>query len=101
MERETIRSTTILGLRHKGKVVIGGDGQVSIGQTVMKQQSNKIRTLAGGSVLTGFAGSAADAFNLLERFEAGIVLVGTEVKSARLGKVNLKEAYPKLVEGEV
>lgn len=63
------RSTTILGLRHRGKVVIGGDGQVSLGQTVMKQQSNKIRSLADGSVLTGFAGSAADAFSLLERFE--------------------------------
>ena len=69
MEEKVFRSTTILGLRHKDKVVIGGDGQVSLGQTVMKQHSNKIRTLAGGSVLTGFAGSAADAFSLLERFE--------------------------------
>jgi len=69
MPDTTFRSTTILGLRHKGRVVIGGDGQVSLGQTVMKKQSNKIRSLANGAVLTGFAGSAADAFSLLERFE--------------------------------
>ena len=69
MGNDIFRSTTILGLRHNGRVVIGGDGQVSLGQTVMKQQSNKSRSLANGAVLTGFAGSAADAFSLLERFE--------------------------------
>ena len=69
MEKDIFRSTTILGLRHNGRVVIGGDGQVSLGQTVMKKESNKIRSLANGSVLSGFAGSAADAFSLLERFE--------------------------------
>ncbi len=63
------RSTTILGLIHKGEAVIGGDGQVTLGNTVMKHNSMKIRKLYNGQVLTGFAGSAADAFTLLGRFE--------------------------------
>jgi ATP-dependent HslUV protease subunit HslV len=65
-----LRSTTILTVRHEGRVAIGGDGQVSIGQTVMKSDAVKIRPLADGRVLAGFAGGAADAFALLERFEA-------------------------------
>ncbi len=65
-----IRSTTILTVRHKGRVAIGGDGQVSIGDTVMKADAVKIRPLAEGRVIAGFAGGAADAFALLERFEA-------------------------------
>jgi ATP-dependent HslUV protease, peptidase subunit HslV len=69
MEDKKIHATTIIGLRHNGKVAIGGDGQVTIGSTVMKQKSNKIRRLYNNSVLVGFAGSAADAFSLLERFE--------------------------------
>lgn len=64
-----IRSTTIIGLIHNGKSAIGGDGQVTLGNTVMKHNSNKIRKLYNGKVLTGFAGSAADAFTLLGRFE--------------------------------
>ncbi len=64
-----IRATTILGLIHKGKAAIGGDGQVTLGNTVMKHKSTKIRKLLNGKVLTGFAGSAADAFTLLNRFE--------------------------------
>jgi ATP-dependent HslUV protease, peptidase subunit HslV len=69
MEDKSIHATTIIGLRHKGRVAIGGDGQVTVGNTVMKQKSNKIRRLYNDSVLVGFAGSAADAFSLLERFE--------------------------------
>lgn len=65
-----IRSTTILSVRREDKVAIGGDGQVSLGPTVIKQDAKKIRALADGTVLCGFAGSAADAFALLERFEA-------------------------------
>jgi ATP-dependent HslUV protease subunit HslV len=65
-----LRSTTILTVRHKGRVAIGGDGQVSLGDTVMKADAVKIRTLADGRVIAGFAGGAADAFALLERFEA-------------------------------
>lgn len=64
------RSTTILTVRHKGMVAIAGDGQVTVGSSIMKADSNKIRRLADGKVITGFAGSAADAFALLERFEA-------------------------------
>jgi ATP-dependent HslUV protease subunit HslV len=64
-----VRSTTILGLRRDGKVALGGDGQVTVGQTIMKSNANKVRTLAGGKLLAGFAGAAADAFTLFEKFE--------------------------------
>ncbi len=64
------RSTTILTVRHRGHVAIGGDGQVTLGSAVMKGDANKIRRLLEGRVITGFAGSSADAFALLERFEA-------------------------------
>ncbi len=64
------RSTTILSVRHKGMVAIGGDGQVSLGNTIMKADAMKIRRLMDNKVITGFAGSSADAFALLERFEA-------------------------------
>jgi ATP-dependent HslUV protease subunit HslV len=68
-EERRIHATTIIGLRHNGRTAIGGDGQVTLGTTVMKQKTNKIRRLYNDSVLVGFAGSAADAFSLLERFE--------------------------------
>ncbi len=64
------RSTTILGVRHGGGVALGGDGQVTVGNMVMKSDAHKIRRLHNGKVLTGFAGASADAFALLERFEA-------------------------------
>jgi len=64
------RSTTILSVRHGGKAAIGGDGQVTLGASIMKGDANKIRRLLDGQVVTGFAGSSADAFALLERFEA-------------------------------
>jgi len=67
--KRNIKSTTILGIVHKGKAAIGGDGQVTLGNTVMKHNSMKIRKLYNGKVLCGFAGSAADAFTLLGRFE--------------------------------
>jgi ATP-dependent HslUV protease, peptidase subunit HslV len=62
--------TTILSVRKDGKVVIAGDGQVSMGQTVVKATAKKLRRLAGGSVIAGFAGATADAFALFERLEA-------------------------------
>src|SRR5947209_12631758 len=65
-----IRSTTILAVRRNGQSAIGGDGQVTLGQVVMKGDAHKIRRLHGGKVVVGFAGSSADAFALLERFEA-------------------------------
>lgn len=65
-----IRSTTILTVRREGQVALGGDGQVTLGSSVVKGDATKIRRLLGGEVLVGFAGSAADAFALLERFES-------------------------------
>src|SRR5215213_7716095 len=65
-----LRATTILALRHQGKGAIGGDGQVTLGNVVMKSDAHKIRKLYDGKVLVGFAGASADAFALLERFEA-------------------------------
>ena len=67
--KRKIRSTTILGVIHNGVAAIGGDGQVTLGNSVMKHNSMKIRKLYNGKVLCGFAGSAADAFALLNRFE--------------------------------
>jgi ATP-dependent HslUV protease subunit HslV len=64
-----MRATTILAVRHRNRAAIGGDGQVTLGQVVMKSDARKIRRLLDGKVLVGFAGSAADAFALLERFE--------------------------------
>jgi len=63
-------ATTILAVRHRGNVAVGGDGQVTLGSVVMKADAQKVRRLFEGKVLTGFAGAAADAFALLERFEA-------------------------------
>ena len=67
---QAARGTTILSVRHRGQVAIGGDGQVTIGDAVVKADAAKVRKLMDGQVLVGFAGAAADAFSLLERFEA-------------------------------
>jgi ATP-dependent HslUV protease subunit HslV len=64
-----LHATTILTVRHRGRVAMGGDGQVTLGTAIMKADAVKIRRLGDGSVLCGFAGGAADAFALLERFE--------------------------------
>ena len=69
MPMKPARSTTILSVRRGDQVALGGDGQVTLGNVVAKHDAVKVRKLAGGKVLTGFAGSAADAFSLLERFE--------------------------------
>ena len=66
---EKVISTTILGVVYNGKAALGGDGQVTFGQTVMKHNAMKIRKIANGKVLCGFAGATADAFTLMERFE--------------------------------
>jgi ATP-dependent HslUV protease subunit HslV len=65
----TIRATTILAVRRDGKVALGGDGQVTVGETVMKANAQKVRLLRGGKVLGGFAGAAADALTLFDKFE--------------------------------
>ncbi len=67
-----IRSTTIIAVRRDGKVAMAGDGQVTMGETVMKSNARKVRTIYDGKVLTGFAGATADAFTLLEHFEVKI-----------------------------
>jgi ATP-dependent HslUV protease subunit HslV len=67
---EQYRGTTILSVRRNGKVVIGGDGQVSLGNTIMKGNARKVRRLYNEQVIAGFAGGTADAFTLFERFEA-------------------------------
>lgn len=64
-----VRSTTILAVRHKGQVALAGDGQVSLGNTVMKHKARKVRRLYNGNVITGFAGATADAFTLYDKLE--------------------------------
>lgn len=66
------RTTTILGIIHNGKVAIGGDGQVTFEDTILKHNARKLRKLYHDSIIAGFAGSAADAFTLFERFETKI-----------------------------
>jgi ATP-dependent HslUV protease subunit HslV len=68
-DRPRWRSTTVLAIRHNGKVVVGADGQVTYGTTIMKSDTKKLRRVLDGRVIVGFAGSTADAFALLERFE--------------------------------
>lgn len=69
MSQGQFHATTILAVRHHGRVALGGDGQVTLGHQVMKADAHKIRRLHQGQVLVGFAGAAADAFSLLEKFE--------------------------------
>jgi ATP-dependent HslUV protease subunit HslV len=69
MNADTVHATTVVSVRHRGRVAIAGDGQVSIGQTIVKATAKKVRRLHGDRVLAGFAGTAADAFTLFERFE--------------------------------
>ena len=76
------RGTTILSVRKNGKVVVVGDGQVSAGNTVMKAGARKVRSIAGGKVITGFAGATADAFALLERLEAKLEQYPTQLARA-------------------
>jgi ATP-dependent HslUV protease subunit HslV len=70
MNKKNLKGTTIICIRHKGKVAIAGDGQVTLGDTVLKQRASKIRTLYNGRVLAGFSGATSDAFALFSRFEA-------------------------------
>ena len=74
--------TTIVSVRRNGKVAIGGDGQVSMGNTVMKGNARKVRPLAGGRVISGFAGGTADAFTLFELFESKLEQYGNLTRAA-------------------
>ena len=79
---EQFRGTTIVSVRRNGKVAIAGDGQVSFGNTVMKGNARKVRPLAGGQVIAGFAGGTADAFTLFELFEAKLEQYGNLTRAA-------------------
>ena len=79
---EQYRGTTIVSVRRNGVVAVGGDGQVSMGNTVMKGNARKVRTLAEGNVLAGFAGGTADAFTLFELFETKLEQYGNLARAA-------------------
>ena len=79
---EQFRGTTIVSVRRDGKVAIAGDGQVSFGDTVMKGNARKVRPLAGGRVIAGFAGGTADAFTLFELFESKLEQYGNLTRAA-------------------
>lgn len=79
-----IRSTTVCAVLHNGKIAIGADGQATMGNTVAKSNVKKIRKLQGGKVVIGFAGSTADAFSLMERFEEKLNAHGGNFKRAAI-----------------
>ncbi|MFA6365854.1 MAG: ATP-dependent protease subunit HslV [Candidatus Hydrogenedentales bacterium] len=81
-DRKKFRSTTVLVVRKNGHVAMAGDGQVTLGETVMKSNARKVRTIYGGKVLCGFAGATADAFALLEHFEVKIQEYGGDLTRA-------------------
>jgi ATP-dependent HslUV protease subunit HslV len=81
-EPARIHGTTILAVRRDGHVAVGGDGQVTLGQSVMKGNAKKVRKLYGGKVLAGFAGGTADAFTLFERFEGKLEKFGNLTRAA-------------------
>ncbi|ULQ60162.1 ATP-dependent protease subunit HslV [Brucepastera parasyntrophica] len=69
MEKEIFRSTTIVAVRRNGKIAMAGDGQVTMGNTIVKPNARKVRKIFDGKIITGFAGATADAFTLLDKFE--------------------------------
>jgi ATP-dependent HslUV protease, peptidase subunit HslV len=79
---EKIKSTTVVAIKHNGEVVVGADGQATMGNTIAKSSVNKIRKLQGGKIVTGFAGSTADAFTLLDKFEEKLAAYGNNMKRA-------------------
>lgn len=81
---ESIHATTILAVQHNGSIAIGGDGQATLGNTIAKSNVKKIRKLQDGKILTGFAGSTADAFTLLDRFDEKLNAYGGNMKRAAI-----------------
>lgn len=81
---QPIHSTTILAVLHNGQLAIGGDGQATMGNTIAKSNVRKIRRLQEGKILTGFAGSTADAFTLLDRFDEKLSSYGGNLKRAAI-----------------
>src|SRR5208282_2411661 len=82
MQRERIRSTTVVAVRRGDNVAMAGDGQVTMGATVMKSNAKKIRKIYDGKILVGFAGATADAFTLFERFEGKVKEYGGDITRA-------------------
>jgi ATP-dependent HslUV protease subunit HslV len=95
-----IRSTTVLGVRHNGQIALGADGQATMDKTVAKNNVRKVRQLNDGKVVTGFAGSTADAFMLLDRFEEKLSAYGNNLKRAaiELAKDWRKDQYLRKLE---
>jgi len=81
---QKLKATTVIAVKHNNQVAIGADGQASMGDTVAKSHVKKIRKLQDGKVLTGFAGSTADAFTLLERFDEKLNSYGGNMKRAAI-----------------
>ncbi|MGB0521937.1 MAG: ATP-dependent protease subunit HslV [Flammeovirgaceae bacterium] len=84
MAKAKIRSTTVVAIVHDGKIAVGADGQATMGNTVAKSNVRKVRKLQGGKVIVGFAGSTADAFTLMERFEEKLSAYGGNMKRAAI-----------------
>ncbi len=82
MNNQKIHSTTVLAVKHNGKIAIGADGQATMGNTVAKSHVKKIRKLSDGKIITGFAGSTADAFTLLDRFDEKLSTYSGNLKRA-------------------
>lgn len=95
-----IRSTTVLGVRHNGQIALGADGQATMDKHVAKNNVRKVRQLNDGKVVTGFAGSTADAFMLLDRFEEKLAAYGNNLKRAaiELAKDWRKDQYLRKLE---
>ncbi len=79
---EPFKGTTVIAVRHRGQIVMGADGQVTLGNTVMKKSARKVRRLYNGKVITGFAGATADAFTLFERLDAKLESYGGNLMRA-------------------
>ena len=88
-EMEQMHGTTILSVRHRGHVVVAGDGQVSLGQTIMKRGARKVRRLRNDTVLAGFAGSTADAITLFDKFEGKLQEYNGVLKRAAVEMAHL------------
>ncbi len=99
-ELHRIRSTTVILVRRDGNVAMAGDGQVTLGETVIKHSARKVRRLAGGSVIAGFAGATADAFTLLSKFESKLSEFQGQLERAafELGKEWRTDKYLKSLE---
>ena len=100
---ERYHATTILSVRKDGNVAIGGDGQVTLGSIVMKSKAAKVRTLADGKVIAGFAGAVSDAFTLFERFEAKLSEYSNNLTRAavELGKEWRTDKYLRQLEAQL